>query len=1144
MNPPQNVQAMEMNDDIRAPDPNVIQRRASDPSHSVWVSASAGTGKTKVLVDRVLRLLLPRSDGTPGTPPHKIICLTFTKAGASEMSVRINKVLSDWAILSDDDLEESLNQLCGQPPNSTVQQSARQLFAKVVDVPGGLKITTIHSFCQSLLGRFPLEAELSPNFKALDDQEANTLLERAFEMVLSHSHKDESLKQAIRRVSLQLGESAFKKHVHNLIGERLQLRDATEGDIRTKICRTLNIDPNETINDVVQEACRNFDESGLRRACTILSSGSKRDQDHGLTLQNWLDLNVEQRIDTFTDYQSVYITQKETINKNLITKKLAEVNPECLQTLHIEAERLLNIRDQLRAMRCAELSVDLLLIGRHIYRQYSDLKSRQSGLDYDDLILKTRDLLRKPDTAPWVLYKLDGGIDHILVDEAQDTNPEQWDIIESLAQEFFSGASAREDIERTLFVVGDLKQSIYSFQRASPDLFHIMRDRFDTMVKTAGKLWREETINISFRSSKAVLNVVDEVFRPDDVRQGLEDNPFTHYVSDKRRGQAGHVELWPLESADEIEKDQESWPLPITPVTANSGSIKLAGRIAGQIRTWLDDEHMLESKNRAIQPGDILILVRTRTVFVNQLIRSLKKLNIPVSGVDRMKLGQQIAVKDLLALARFALHPYDDLTLATILKSPLIGWNEDRLYDLAIDRKGTLWDCLKRGSYNIETQWLSMLIEKISLAPYDFFSDILYKSCPADEKSGLRAILQRLGEDALDPLNEFLNEALLFAGKNTASLHDFIFQQQQSETEITREMDEAAGHVRIMTVHGSKGLQAPIVFLPDTTRVAQSKRLERLLWPDKSGLSMPLWAADKDSECRIFQQTSSLLEQKMDEEYRRLLYVAMTRAEDRLYICGSRGATEPIADSWYNHIFRAFDVLCDDDKKADGLRVYSNPQTRDAQNDEHNCTTEFNQKPIMPEWLFCLPDAEPSPPSPLVPSRPSEPDPAVISPSVANDTKRFLRGNITHKLLELLPPLPEKYRENAAICFTESEGQVLSKDVRNNIVIETLAVLNHPDYAPLFGPNSMAEVPISGLIGNKLISGQIDRLYDDGETIWIIDYKTNRPAPREEKDIPDIYRAQMRSYYDVLKAIYPDKDIRCALLWTDGPHFMELQVGS
>lgn len=1169
-------------------DPNIPQRAAADPDASVWVGASAGSGKTKVLTDRVLRLLLPRTDGRPGTPPEKILCLTYTKAGASEMAIRISDTLSLWATMpleAEHDkpgLKQVLGNLSGQdnPPQDMID-AARRLFARVVDTPGGLKIMTIHAFCQSVLGRFPLEAGLPPHFTVLTDDQARNLLLQARDNVLKQAgnHAQRDTTDSLARLAAALTEDDFAGLMQKLCSERQTLRDLFKARggpaaIRQDMSNRFGIGPDETALTAaraasVDEAC---DASLLRQILNVLNNSGKNDQKLALAMANWLEQDIEGRARSIETYTDAFITKdkesglmraKQTIGTAAAEKQM----PGIKDLLVREAERLLAVRERIALINNVQSTYDLLHVGEAIISRYQDLKIAQAGLDFDDMINCTRDLLRKDGLATWVLYKLDGGLDHILVDEAQDTNPEQWDIVESLIGEFFTNELQENDPRRTLFVVGDEKQSIYSFQRAAPDRFHQKRAQFKEMVESAGQTWKDIPLDVSFRSTSAVLNFTDQVFMPDDARTGVSRDAIHH--ASFRKGHAGHIEQWPIFRAldDESDEPESKWTPVLTPRTQNNARALLARHIAETIAGWIGKEE-LPSRGRKIEPGDIMILMRNRSALVGHIIRELKSRNIPVNGLDRMKLGEHIAIEDMMAVVRFALLPEDDLSLACILKSPLMNWNDQQLEDVAAPRKGSLWEAVRIHAKPEEIAWLRAQVSHARhMRPYEFFSQILQTPCPASTISGQYAMTARLGEDAIDPLDEFLSMVLSFEGDHVSSVQNFVLWQQQSETIIKREQDDAGGRIRIMTVHASKGLQAPIVILPDTLKQKGSGNhaANRLLWPNKTGLPFPFWSPYSDADSQAYRECRDRARDKDQEEYRRLLYVALTRAEDQLYIGAAGGGKPHDPESWYELTRAAFgtdatrkpfhasdEVIKALDPGQDPEQfvscIINTAQHIPPKTEQKNESGPALKLPDLSlpawSWVYDAPQAEPQPPRPLIPSQATQAtaqEPAALSPLLADNGYRFRRGNLTHRLLQFLPDLDAAIRTRAANEFVARYGHDLPDNIRADVVKETMRILEHPEYADLFGPASHAEVPITGLVNGKLVSGQIDRLLVTDTHVHIVDYKTNRPPPQDATDVPALYRQQLAAYRDTLAAIYPHRSIKTWLLWTDGPNLMAIE---
>ncbi|MFN3700677.1 MAG: double-strand break repair helicase AddA [Alphaproteobacteria bacterium] len=1182
--------------------PNVLQSRASNPQDSVWVDASAGTGKTKVLTDRVLRLLLPRSDQEGGTPPHKILCLTYTKAAASEMSLRIGGILERWAVMPErrdettppdqKTLAEELESLTGKPASPFMIAAARRLFAQIMDTPGGLKIMTIHSFCQSLLGRFPLEAGIRPNMTGLEESGAARYLEAACKQVFKKAQQEKTspLGAAFENIAATLDQDSFTKLLKAIVKERRQLEKIlgqtwdVDG-LYTRLCQYYDLKAEQTPSQMLREFCADdaLPLDDLRESIKVLAdSKTKGDTDLRENLQAWLEMDLSTRCKNPQHYFLNFLTKSFTPRANVVTKKYGEKFPHITEFLNSEQQRVIDFYDRLNCLQCVILTRDLFTLSVEIIKAFQALKAQDSVLDFDDLILLTLKLLKGESAdltgqaapmAQWIHYKLDQGIDHILIDEAQDTNPEQWEIIEALSADFFSGENARGTLKRTIFTVGDKKQSIYSFQRASPESFDKMRQDYERALRACHDELVGIPLQTSFRSTHSVLEAVDLVFS----QEGLRTDPgFENIEHIAYRGKdAGLVDIWPLfETEKDDSADIDFWQPVKEEAKPKSASMQCAEFIAAQIAESIQsDEDFEKIKGRKIRAGDFMILVRTRSAFVNQMIRALKEHNIPVAGHDRMVLKDQIAVQDLLALADFAIFPDDDLTLACLLKSPLIGLGDDDLTDLCVNRTGSLWQSLKAKAQsgtaplyqNAATYLEEFMREAARAKPYEFLNRALMMPCPTNTVSGLRAMQARLGHDVAEPLDELLNAALRFESEYAPVLQHFIHWQNSGEADIKRESDESADEVRIMTIHSAKGLQAPIVILPDTTSSFKKGGFDEgrsLLWPHKTGKPLPIFAPRKEFHFERFREDRQIIDDRAMQEWRRLLYVALTRAEDRLYITGySKGkgkksesakqASDTPKESWYQYCLSGLGGKTskhgDITQNEHGLPRLFNPQLGEPQSSKDAKENHSAQdiSATAPAWLFAPAPPEPSPSVPLLPSRPSMDEPSALSPLYAQDNFRFLRGNITHKLLQFLPDMPPEKREDAALNFTARFGSDLPQAAQSDIVRECFAILEHPEFKPLFSPQSRAEVPITGLLGGKdIISGQIDRLYIDPaqKTIWIVDYKTNRPPPLHADDVPLIYHNQLRLYRDTLQAVYPDFIIKCALLWTDGPRLMPIAL--
>jgi ATP-dependent helicase/nuclease subunit A len=1133
-------------------DPNQQQRVAASPEASVWVSASAGTGKTKVLTDRVLSLLLT------GTKPQRILCLTFTRAAAAEMESRIADQLGKWTMAEEGTLRAQLENLLGEAPKDKLVQHARQLFAHVLDAPGGMNIQTIHAFCQSLLGRFPLEAGVPPHFALMDERDAEEMLIAAREDLLNHARSgaDESLASALAEVTAHIHEAQFPELLAELTYARGRLRRLIEqhGSIDAVVSNlqiVLSVKPSETPDGVLAAASESeaYDELGLRLAVTALAAGTKTDQARGQIIQNWLEEN-DRSVAGFDAYADGFLTSARKngaieIRKRLLTKKVAENTPGVQEILEQEAGRLAHVLLHWRSVSIAKSTEGLLILGEALLATYQAQKEAKALLDYDDLILLAGELLHREGVAPWVLFKLDGGIDHVLVDEAQDTSPDQWRVIEALAEEFFVGLSAHET-PPTIFAVGDVKQSIYSFQGADPITFGRMRDLFAGRAKAAEQIWRPVDLTVSFRSTQAVLSAVDAVFKMPNAADGvtLDDGVIHHEAW--RANEGGLVELWPPVEPREADAPS-AWKPPVERIRGDAPQTRLAGLIAGRIAKMIHDKEILEAKGRPIEAGDVMVLVRRRSGFVEDLVRSLKELEIDVAGVDRMVLTEQMAVMDLLALGQFLLLPEDNLTLATVLKSPLIGLNEEQLYELAYNRDGSLWQVLGRNTSDpiftsAHDYLMTLLASADYVPPFELYSEIL------GAREGREKLVARLGPDALDPISEFLNLALVYEKSHVASLEGFLNWVAAGDVQIKRDLEQATQNaVRVMTVHGAKGLQAPIVFLPDTLQVPmQGSTLfwpqdvdgqdETLLWPPRRGLYEGIAEIEREAVGR-----------RRDQEYRRLLYVAMTRAEDRLYVCGWHTRSKAPEHCWYNLIEAGLADIGEEipdeylasagETESSAVLRLTSPQTAETEQAKQSPVDEYAD---LPDWASLPPEADPLPPSPLTPSKPEGEEPVILSPLESDDGARFKRGRLIHALLQTLPDIEIGKREEALKSFLARGAHELTPVQQTEITAEIITVLGDPDFAPIFGPGSRAEVPLVGKVAGQIMSAQLDRLLVTDNEILVVDFKTNRPPPTDPAKVAEIYLRQMAAYRVALQEIYPGKEIKCALLWTVGPQLMPL----
>ncbi len=1127
---------------------NAQQRAASNPNTSAFVAASAGSGKTKLLTDRLLRLMLS------GTRPDRILCLTYTKAAAAEMTIRLNRRLGEWVAMPAAKLDAQLQSLDIAPTQENRAQ-ARKLFGDVLDLPGGMRIETIHAFCQSLLRRFPLEAGLSPHFQLEDAVDAASRLREAREQILAAPGR----RDAITALAGEIDERSFTELIAKMnAGEdtlHALLRTHTPAEIELMQFDALNA-VSRSHEDILRAAMewprKTYLETALGR---IASGGTNTGRSWAFERLAWLARDIEHRVLTWVEWVDSHFTTAGSRRKmkTYTGAGLAAEQDLLHAEIDLEHDRIEKLQDAVKAARLTALNAHLLTLAVPILHQDLHARADLSQVTYADLIAMTGELLKDPGAA-WILYKLDGGIEHLLLDEVQDTAPAQWKIANAIAEEFFAGYGAVEQ-PRSIFAVGDAKQSIFSFQGADLQSFESNRASFARRVQGAGQEWLDGELSISFRSTAPILQLVDAVFSAGPAQAGVvaAGASLAHGVS--RLGQAGSVTVWPLTEANAV-PELPHWAVPDDYASEDSAKTVLAREIAQHIKTLLDRRHHLPSRNRAIRPGDILILIRHRDELVTEITREMKKLGIPVAGADRMVLTRAQAVSDLLALCDALLLPEDDLAFAQFLASPLGDLSDASLMQLAAARHMPLYAVLaarqaEQQEWAAAQSFFSQLRSRVDfIPPYALLMEAL------GPLGGRARLLARLGPEAAEPIDELLAEALSFAAREPASLQKFIFQLRQSGAEIKREAESGSDIVRIMTVHGAKGLQAPLVILPDTAGMPKTD--EKLFWltPPQSDTPVPIYCPRKELRPQAVAQAIAQDKAAKLEEYNRLLYVALTRAEDELIICGAKPKNALQDACWFESVRRGFDRLAVP-VDADGRRSYATPQT--APPDRETASTAPAAAVVIPAWAGSAPRWQSTPPAaettrpePLAPSRNTEDEArraVTASPLSENLGKlrqaraaALAKGRMVHALLQHLPAIPAPRRAQAAEAYLAHAAAELTQPARTAICRSVLSILDDPTLQPLFGPQSRAEAPITGVIGDVEIGGLIDRLAIGGSEILLADFKTDRQPPQDIEAIPAAYLRQLSAYTALLAQIYPTHRISCVLIWTANARSMQVPV--
>ncbi len=1145
---------------------SLMQGRASDPAGSAWVSANAGSGKTHVLTQRVIRLMLA------GSRPSAILCLTYTKAAASEMSNRVFERLSHWATMADAALAEEIRSIEGSLPSTARLRQARRLFARALETPGGLKIQTIHAFCEALLHQFPLEANVAGHFQVLDDAGSAALLSEARRRLLTATAAggDMALADAFGRVLGLADDTGLDSLIGEIIARRSALQAflaiAARDGVDETLRRAFAIENDSTEDSIVAGF---WPLAGLVGNDLVsyldaaLNHGGKTVRETARLLQ--FASEATDPIIRLGHIRSAFFKADGGIKseKSFHDKPVREIVPDIGEIVALAMARIGELSEQLSRVRLLEATRAALILAEKLNGDYESLKKQRSLLDFDDLIERTAALLKKSEIGPWVHFKLDQGIDHILVDEAQDTSPRQWEIIKSLADDFFAGKSARE-ADRTFFAVGDEKQSIYSFQGARPERFASERDATRKQVEAAGARFHPVRLPLSFRSTQDVLSAVDQVFSFAAHSGGLNvDGEGIVHVS-SRSGQAGLVDVWDIIAPAERLADDGDWTAPYDALSEKAPANQLAQRITATIQSMVGKQTIATKTGlRLIEAGDILVLVRKRDAFVGALTRALNGLGtIPVAGADRLVLASHIAVQDLMALARFVLLQEDDLSLAALLKSPLLGLGEDDVFRLAARRGATqtVWDHIRERADSDEA--LKPVVARLQgwielsrqYRVHDFFARIL------GAEGGRRAFLSRLGNEVSDVLDEFLNFALSREASSVPGLQCFVATLESEPPTIKREQDKERNEVRIMTVHAAKGLEAPVVFVVDGGGAAfNHSHVDRLRMMPGAGIDIPAWFVNKELGGALKTVDDERLKRLAEEEYRRLLYVAMTRAADRLIICGFRGQRE-IAGTWHamaTASLTADEKRCRPRQYSVGALVWEGHEWRmgDEAGGQAFAQAEIQTRPqvLVPDSLL-----KPLPPEKRLP-RPLNPSGAhvfidetegdlLVGSALFSDRQTTghpaLRGQIIHRLLQLLAGFAPDQRHEMAMRYLGRAVASWKEDDRRRIADSVAAVMQAPEVAGLFDHHGRAEVSIMGTIKlagkDHAITGRIDRLTVTPKAVFIADFKTNRVVPGRPGEIPKAHVAQLALYREVLKPLYPERNIACVLIYTEGPMYLQL----
>ncbi|HAG53398.1 MAG TPA: hypothetical protein DCL21_06400 [Alphaproteobacteria bacterium] len=1110
-----------------------LQLQASHPESSVWVSASAGTGKTHVLTQRILRLLL----NDPFLKISEVLAITFTKAAAMEMQNRLIEKLAEWVKATDSDLLTELEFLLQRKANAKDLINARILLTKVIDDSVGLNISTVHSFCETLLRKFPLEAGIPSSFTLIEDRDARKLLKKAWFKAVKQqidTNKDlfsqvanlmgeHSLTDAVNTILNQ--KNRFYKMLYHYGGinqflvnlkEEFKIISFDEAALRSQIL-DFDIDTKNKLKDILDVA---------------LADGSATCMKLVDKLEKVLQKNGTQK-DLTALYKDIYFT-KDKPRAKVLTKKPAEKLSFDIEDFKMEEfDRINAILDSITNLQNYKISQVLCILADKMFKYYEKEKLDLSYLDFNDLIDYSEKLVNKTEIQDWIRYKLDSKIKHCLIDEAQDTDMQQWNILHGIIEEFYFGQGQHEK-PRTTFAVGDMKQSIYRFRGANPEVFDNIRQELDKKAAPIDHDFKVVGLHTSFRSTQAVLNFVDEVFNEPSRKVALDGiNESLHHQVYKY-DQAGRVEIAPLLTKDDLVIDEEVNDYEI-PVGAQKTNDKLSLRQMNYLNVANKIKYLLDFENTP--PKDIIVLLRNRTGMPD-LIEQLTKLNIPHTGADEIYLSDSVIIDDLIAFAKFLCFENDDLSFLQILKSPAFNYSDDVLFkhfaEYKKQRKIPTFYQYIRGIEefnNVICKFDSFKQKANKVRVFDLYLEII-NSLELSEKlmADLGGSIPAQQNQVKDTIDEFLRQ---IEGFSELSLLSFLDWFKKYSAKIKKNTANASDAVRLMTIHGSKGLEANAIFLPDCglDSVKDSLRKEKLLFKKdelaKVDTAFIYKTRNTEKPTSLEEEILAKEEKLFFEDDMRLLYVALTRARGEIYVSGVHDKGDLSEYSWYSILQKAMEYRIERQslgysKLEDGTLVFKTAKLLDSPANKAKEEKE-SEEIELPAWINQNAAKETG----IMQERASYniTSAEYIEKLRERSQENYQYGNAVHKLLEELPKINADERE---LYLDEFLGNKQTLANPEQIKSKVLNILDK--YSQIFNlETSFAEVHIQGQSENKKITGIVDRITVLDDKVYVIDYKTGQ----KNSEYILKYKQQLALYAKVLKEVYQDKQVVPAILWFD-----------
>jgi ATP-dependent helicase/nuclease subunit A len=1068
-----------------------------DPYKSCWISANAGTGKTKITIDRILALLLS------GSKASSILAITFTNNAADEMKYRIINLVNDLLKLTDDELLEYLQNFLSQVITRKEISQYRHKILIIEEQLSELKIQTLHAFCQSLLQDFSEAAGLKENFKIIDENYAQIILSDAKEEIFNHDKITATLNNILNKYSYNY----FADILDDIASSRNKLAYIWQNyeDLNQYINKTyqfLEIKPLEDYESkIYQDFFSKMDQDFINElAINIAISDKDKDKEKVQNLkslqQNWVDNFAE----AFMFFQAAFCKKDQEFYKKLVTKDIAAKISD-YDTKIADLNELYNYYNNLlNKYNYAELTVDIMLIAQIFLMSYDKIKLQKNLIDYEDLILKSLLLLKSSTNKEFILYKLYNNIHHLLIDEAQDISPWQWDIVKLILEDFFASQiqastnnsttkitiNCAENNSRSFFIVGDEKQSIYGFQGVNHYLFTEIKSEFSQKMQESGKILHEIALQTSYRSGSTILTLVDKLANLPEIYNNLtvnQDKKIEHRCF--RENINNKVVIWP-ESPKSVLVETNYWQYPKKIIKKSSPYDEVAKQIAQFIKEALDKESA--SNLTKINASDILILCRKRGGLYNAIINKLAIYNIIVESDNSVKILNYILIMDLISLLRFVIFSEDSLNLAALLKSPLFSFSEEEIFNLCHDRGDvSIWQILQ-SKLEYQEVFKKLLDIKQTHTILDIKEFYLYYLNKYQLRQKYYLLYGKLAEDLINLFLQIIDNFMEYDSDYLSFLEYLTRCDIKLKNKITNNKDS----VKLLTIHASKGLQAPIVILATEPYSKNSFKKNSFNFNFEHNL---LTLQLQNISTKLTNSSKNQQDLEQAEEYR-LLYVALTRARDELHVF-SIASKENRQLCYYNLINKAASNISAFIRDKNDCLIYQEvSETQPTQSIEPDIA-EFNLSMLA------------------IDSNSEHNLKNIIKASIKEpvlSNKSIMIGNIYHELFYALSLDYNNINREKIIAILANYQDLCEQNKLAEILAKTINIIEKYREV-LFSDKGFNELSLTMKDQGNIINGKIDRLLITQDHAQIIDYKLS-VSPQNLSG----YKQQLTTYEQLVKA--------------------------